>query len=530
MIVVTAAEMRALDRWTIEHGTAGPILMERAGAGATRVLRARLGRARRPVVIVCGRGNNGGDGFVLARHLRRARIPVEVWLAAKPEEVRGDAAGMLAAWRRARGKIEDVSTTERVPALAARLAGASAVVDAIFGTGLNAPVTGVAAAIIDAINASGRLVLAVDIASGLSADTGVPLGNAVRADVTATFAFAKVGQVLYPGADHTGELALVDIGIPDAAVEAIRPRVMLLEKAHVGRLVKRRPRDAHKGTFGHVLVIAGSRGKTGAALLATGAAGRAGAGLVTLAAAGGLQPVLEGHVREAMTAALPDAGDGVAALDDGRAVDALLDGRAAVVCGPGLGLADETRTLVAHVVRRCRVPLVLDADGLNAVAGTGLLAERGGPTIVTPHPGEMARLMESDTRTVQGDRLGAARTLAERAQVVVVLKGARTIIAAPDGTAAISPTGNPGMASGGTGDVLAGLLGGLLAQGLAPFDAAVLGVLAHGAAGDAVAARRGEMGLLAGDLIDELPPTFAYLYAAAHEREEQPRRRTRARP
>jgi ADP-dependent NAD(P)H-hydrate dehydratase / NAD(P)H-hydrate epimerase len=529
LIVVTAAEMRALDRWTIEHGTPGAVLMERAGVGATRLLRARLGRSRRPVVIVCGRGNNGGDGFVIARHLRRARIPVEVWLAAKPEEVRGDAAGMLEAWRRLRGAVEDLSAPDRVPVFVARLAGAGAVVDAIFGTGLNAPVTGVAATVIEAINASGRLVLAVDIASGLSADTGMPHGTAVCADVTASFAFAKVGQTLYPGVDHTGDLHVVDIGVPGEAVAAVGPRVTLLEEAQVGQLVKRRPRDGHKGTFGHVLVIAGSRGKTGAALLATGAAGRAGAGLVTLAVAAGLQPTLEAYVRESMTAALPDAGHGVAALDDGRAVDALLDGRDAVVCGPGLGLADPTRTLVAHIVRRCRVPLVLDADGLNAVAGTDLLAERGGQTIVTPHPGEMARLIESDTRAVQADRPGVARTFAARAQVVVVLKGARTIVAAPDGTVAICPTGNPGMATGGTGDVLAGLLGGLLAQGLAPFEAAVLGVFAHGAAGDAVAARRGEMGLLAGDLIDELPPTFARLYEAAHAPETPPRRRSRAR-
>jgi NAD(P)H-hydrate epimerase len=529
LIVVTAAEMRALDRWTIEHGTPGPVLMERAGAGATRVLRARLGRSRRPVVVVCGRGNNGGDGFVIARHLRRARIPVELWLMARPEEVRGDAAGMLEAWRRARGAVEDASAPERVAVLAARLANAGAVVDAIFGTGLNAPVTGVAALVIDAINASGRFVFAVDIASGLSADTGMPLGSAVRADVTATFAFAKVGHQLYPGIEHSGELHVVDIGIPEAAVAAIHPQTTLLEPSRVGRLVKRRPRDAHKGTFGHVLLVAGSRGKTGAALLATGAAGRAGAGLVTLAVAAGLQPGLEGHVRESMTAALSDAGNGVAALGDGRDVDRLLDGRAAVVCGPGLGLAEETRALVAHIVERCRAPLVLDADALNAVAGTELLAERGGPTIVTPHPGEMARLMETDTRAVQSDRLGTARTLSKRERIVVVLKGARTIVVDPDGRAGICPTGNPGMASGGTGDVLAGVIGGLLAQGLAPFEAAVLGVFAHGAAGDAVAARRGEMGLLAGDLIEELPPTFARLAASASAPEPRPRRRSRAR-
>src|SRR5437870_4547644 len=398
--------MRALAGWTIEHGTPGHVLMERAGAGAARVLRERLRRPRGPVVVVCGRGNNGGDGFVVARHLRRARVPVEVWLAARPEEVRGDAARMLAAWRRARGTVRALGTPADVEALAHRLARAAAVVDALFGTGLNAPVAGVPAAAIAAMNACGAPVLAVDIASGLSADTGAPLG----------------------------------------------------------------------------------------------AAGRA-----------------------AMTAALADTGDGAAALADGAAVNALVADRGAVVCGPGLGQAPATRELVRHVVRQCRAPLVLDADGLNAVAGTAVLRERPGPTVITPHPGEMARLSGGDTARVQADRLGAARAFARAERVVVVLKGARTVIASPVGATAICPTGNPGMASGGTGDVLAGVIGALLAQGLAAYDAAALGVLAHGAAGDAVAARQGEVGLLASDLLTELPVTLERLQAAA--RPEAPRRR-----
>jgi len=508
VIAVTAEEMRALDRWTIEHGTPGHVLMERAGAGAARVLGERLRRPRGPVVVVCGRGNNGGDGFVLARHLRRRHIPVEVWLAARPEEVRGDATRMLAGWRRARGRIHPLATAADVDALARRLAAAAAVVDALFGTGLNAPVAGVAGAAIEAINACGAPVLAVDIASGLSADTGRPLGAAVRATVTATFGHPKVGQLLYPGVEHTGLLAVVDIGIPAEALAAVAPRVTLLENHEVGALLPPRRRDAHKGDFGHVLVVAGSRGKTGAALLAAGGAARAGAGLTTLAVPATLQPVLEAQVREAMTAALPDT-------SDGAALDALLAGRAAVVCGPGLGQAAETRALVAHVIRRSAAPLVLDADGLNAVAGTGLLRARAGPTVVTPHPGEMARLLGADTARVQADRLGAARAFACAERVVVVLKGARTIVAAPDGAGAICPAGNPGMASGGTGDVLAGVIGGLMAQGLAPYAAASLGVFAHGASGDAVAARQGEVGLLAGDLLAELPATLARLQTAA---------------
>ncbi len=526
MIAVTAAEMRALDRWTIDHGTPGHVLMERAGAGAALVLRRRL-RPRGRVVIVCGRGNNGGDGFVVARHLRRAGLPVEVWLVARPEAVEGDAGRMLAAWQKGRGQVHPLTTATDVAALARRLEGAAAVVDALFGTGLNAPVTGLAAEVIATVNAAGVPVLAIDIASGLSADTGVALGAAVKASVTATFGQAKIGQLLHPGVELSGTLEVLDIGIPADALAAVAPRTTLLEEMEVGRLLPPRSREAHKGTFGHVLLVAGSRGKLGAALLAAEGALRSGAGLTTLAVPATLQPLCEGRVREVMSAALADTGDGSAALADGAALVELLRGRAAVVCGPGLGLHAETRTLVAEVVRRCSVPLVLDADGLNAVAATDVLRARPGPTVLTPHPGEMARLLGSSTTDVQRDRPGAAHALAGGQGVIVVLKGARTIVAAPDGRAAISPTGNPGMASGGTGDVLAGVLGGLLAQGLEPFAAATLAVFAHGAAGDAVASRRGETGLVAGDLLGELPPTLARLQAARPTPAAGRRRRAR---
>ncbi len=511
MLVCTAAQIRALDQWTIAHGTPGHVLMERAGKGAAAVVRRRWKRCR--TVVVCGRGNNGGDGFVIARHLRRAGFSVELYLAGTASAVRGDAARMLAAWRRAGGRVHECDAPATFEPLRASLVRAALVVDALLGTGLNAPVEGLHAAIIDAVNASAAPILSVDIASGLSADSGRPLGAAVRATVTATFGHPKVGQVLYPGIEHTGELEIVDIGLRPEAVDTVGPATHVLEARTVGALLPRRPRNAHKGTFGHVLVVAGSRGKTGAALLATEGAGRAGAGLVTTASAALLQPTLEGHVREAMTAALPDGRDGTVALGDGIALLRLLEGRDAVVCGPGLGVNPDTRTLVGTIVRTARSPLVLDADGLNCVAGTGILRERLGPTVLTPHPGEMGRLLEVTTAEVQADRLRVARQLATRDQVVVVLKGARTVVVAPDGRAAIVPTGNPGMASGGTGDVLAGVVGGLLAQGLDAFDAACLGAFAHGLAGDRVAVRQGEVGLLARDLLDELPAALATLQA-----------------
>jgi ADP-dependent NAD(P)H-hydrate dehydratase / NAD(P)H-hydrate epimerase len=510
MIVVSAAEMRALDRWTIEHGTPGPVLMERAGEGAARVLRARWPRPGGPAVICCGKGNNGGDGFVVARHLRRARLGAEVWLVGRGDDIRGDAAEMLRQWK---GHVTAVETAGQLDALRPRLARAGLVVDALLGTGLNAPVEGVLAAVIETINQAARPVLAIDIPSGLSSDTGRPMGSAVRATVTATFAFPKLGQVVYPGAELCGQLEVVDIGIPADAIASVAPRMRLLEAAEVGRMLPRRARDAHKGTFGHVLVVAGSRGKTGAALLASTAVARVGAGLTTLAAAGSLLPVLEGRAREIMSEPLPDGPDGTAALGDGGVLERLLADRAAVVCGPGLGQAEGTRALVAHVVRHARAPLVLDADGLNLVAGTTILRERPAPTVVTPHPGEMARLVGSSTGAVQADRVATARRFAAEHGVVTVLKGARTVIATPEGDVAISPTGNPGMASGGMGDVLSGIIGGLLAQGLDAASAAALGVFAHGAAADAVAARRGEVGLLAGDLLDELQPTIARLQA-----------------
>jgi NAD(P)H-hydrate epimerase len=512
MLVCTAGQMRALDQWTIAHGTPGHVLMERAGKGAAEVIRRRFGRGR--TVVVCGRGNNGGDGFVVARHLRRARWPLEVWLVGEPSAVQGDAARMLAAWRRAGGRVHVCRDGGDLERLRKHLLAAALVVDALLGTGLNAPVEGSHAVVIDAMNTAAAPILAIDIASGLSADTGRPLATAVRATVTATFGHAKIGQVVYPGIEHTGELEVVDIGLRPEGLETIGPTTHVLEERTVGCLLPRRPRNAHKGTFGHVLVVAGSRGKTGAALLATEGAARAGAGLVTLAAAALLQPVLEGHVREAMTAALPDGRDGTAALGDGIALMRLLEARDAVVCGPGLGLNPDTRTLVATIARTARVPLVLDADALNAVAGTGVLGERLGPTVLTPHPGEMARLLAITTAEVQADRVRVARQLASRDRVVVVLKGARTVVAAPDGRAGIVPTGNPAMASGGTGDVLAGIVGGLLAQGLDPFDAACLGTFAHGLAGDRVAVRQGEVGLLARDLLDELPATLATLQTA----------------
>jgi hydroxyethylthiazole kinase-like uncharacterized protein yjeF len=506
MELVTAAEMRALDAATIAAGTPGHVLMERAGQGAVRVLLQcfpHLRRKGRRVLVVAGKGNNGGDGFVIARVLKAKGLSVEVALLAKPDEVGGDAARNLRAWRRGRGRILDVRDADGLAALAERVARAELIVDALFGTGLNSAVRGLAAEAIELLNASGVPLFAVDVPSGLDADTGQALGACIQAEATATFGFAKLGQTIYPGARLCGRLAVVDIGLDPAAIAAAPPRAALLEAADVAPLVPRRERDAHKGDTGHVLIIAGSFGKTGAAHLATRAAARTGAGLVTVVAPLSLYPIYAGGVLEAMTEALPDDGGQIRFTPDRLAT--LVEGKRAVVIGPGLGTHEGAARTLAWMLAETRVPLVIDADGLT-LAATQLDAVRvrQAPAVLTPHPGEMARLLGSDTAAVQRDRAGSARGFATAHGCTLVLKGAHSLIASAAGALWVNPTGNPGMASGGMGDVLAGIIGALLAQGLEASEAARLGVYLHGLVADRAAAT-GEIGLLASDLIAGLP-------------------------
>ncbi|MFN8625337.1 MAG: NAD(P)H-hydrate dehydratase [Candidatus Binatia bacterium] len=506
MIVVTAAESRRLDELTIRrYGTPGHVLMERAGAGATTALLEQFPHVRRKRVLVCaGKGNNGGDGFVIARLLRRTGVRVEVALLGNPEDVKGDAARALAAWRRARGAITTVTSAADMAALPAKMANAAVLVDAVFGTGLNAPVEGRYADLLHMINASGVPVFAVDIPSGLNADSGAPLGVAVQAEATATFAFAKVGQLVYPGIDYVGALAIVDIGIAPEAVAEVRPRRRLLEPRDVAALVPVRASEAHKGSCGHALVLAGSRGHSGAALMTAHAVARAGAGLTTLAGPASLNTVFSLGRPEVMTAPLPDV-DGFVQFDE-AGIRALLDGKDAVVVGPGIGTHEDAQKLVRFLLREIALPVVVDADALTCLArDLGALSRARAGALLTPHPGEMARLTASETAAVQRDRIGVAEAFARTHGCTLVLKGARSVIAAADGRLWINPTGNPGMASGGMGDALSGILGGLLAQGLPPPEAACLGVYLHGEVADHVAARHGQIGLLASDVIDGVP-------------------------
>ncbi len=528
----TAVEMRALDRRAIaELGIPGAVLMENAGRAAAEVLQELLADAQEPwagaarttraattgaglrsrgrrgasVAVVCGKGGNGGDGFVLARWIARRGHRPTVLLLARPDDVQGDAAVKLRDLRRA--GIRPRVVTE-VRELAEALANADVVVDALLGTGSRgAPAAPIAAAI-EQINASGRPVLALDIPSGLPADGGAPAGPVVGATVTVTFAGLKQGLVVPPGTRYAGRVRVVPIGIP--AAEVTRDvATFVIERADVAAEFPRRPLDAHKGTYGHLLVVAGSRGKTGAAALSARAALRSGAGLVTVATPDSQQPVVAGLLLEAMTEPLPETAAHTPALAALAVITALAQSRDAMALGPGLGLDTETQELARTLARRLDRPLVIDADALSALAGhLEVLKEAPAIRCLTPHPGEMARMLGLSVADVQRDRVATARAFARDHGVHLLLKGAATVIAAPDGRVWLNPTGNPGMASGGTGDVLTGMVGAFLARGMAGDAALRAAAWLHGRAGDLAVARVGEESLVASDVIETLPEAF----------------------
>ena len=516
--VLTAAEMGQADRRTIEEiGIPGAVLMENAGSAVAAAIRRRYPVSRHPVVL-CGRGNNGGDGFVVGHRLLDLRPAV--FVAGRKADVKGDARLQLEAYERSGGKVAELADLAAWEAARDVLRRADLVVDALLGTGLRDAPSGLVAGIIeDLAKTAGVPIVAVDIPSGLSSDTGDVTWETVRADLTVTFAAPKRGHVLPPACDRVGDLIVADIGIPAAVLAETGTRLWLLEAKDAARAYGPRKPDAHKGTFGHVLVVAGSVGKTGAAILSAGGSLRAGAGLVTVATPAPALPMVAAGRPELMTEPLPVGGHG--GLDGealGRAL-AVAKGKDAVVLGPGLGQDPATRDFIRGFIAECAAPLVIDADGLNALAappgsrspGAPALETRSAATVVTPHPGEMARLVGSEAGEVQRRRLEVAREFAAQSGAVVVLKGHRTVVADPDGRAAVNPTGNPGMATGGTGDVLSGILGALLARGLEPWVAATAAVYVHGLAGDVAARRLGQESLLAGDVIEALPEAIRSL-------------------
>jgi hydroxyethylthiazole kinase-like uncharacterized protein yjeF len=508
MILVTASEMKEMDRRTIEsYGIPGQVLMENAGRGATRFLLETFGDTfPNGVAVVAGRGNNGGDGYVIARCLAQKGIAVTVYLLAERTAVTGDAAANLRLLDPIGVPVVELPDSKAFSQCHPQMHRWDLWVDAILGTGLTSDVKEYFHEVIDFINGLNKPVMAVDISSGLNSDTGQPCGICIRASATATFAFAKLGHVVYPGAAFTGALQVVDIGIPEFIVRQVGPRHHLLSADLIRANVHPRAPETHKGRTGHLLVVAGSPGKTGAAAMTAISALRAGAGLVTLAVPQSLNPILETLVLEAMTAPLPDEPPGILGEASAEAILAMASDKKCMALGPGIGRAAQTRALVERLLHESPVPLVIDADGLNHLAGqTRLLKNLKVPVVITPHPGEMSRLLEIPVAAIQQDRIRCARDFATAFRTHVVLKGARTVIAHPDGSVYINPTGNPGMASGGMGDVLTGLIAGLITQGFSPDCAAHTGVYLHGAAADRLARTRAPFGFLAGDVINIIP-------------------------
>ncbi len=505
MKVVTAEEMREIDRKTIEEvGIPAGVLMERAGSAVAARIREFF--TRRKVIVLAGSGNNGGDGVVAARELFNSGWNVKVLLIGKKEKLSPDCRNQLNIAR----KI-GLPMQFRTKITSADLHSAL-VVDALLGTGLNKDVKGAAAEAIAFLTDSESPVVSVDIPSGISSDTGQVMGSAVKADYTVTFGLPKRGHLLYPGAECAGKLFVDDIGFPEGLLTSDEVKVEIVEKRIISLLVPERPRYSHKGDYGHVLIVAGSRGKTGAALMAARACLRAGSGLVTIGVPESLLDLFQSRVTEEMTLPLPDNGDGSLSSKAADLILNFLSGKADVLAiGPGIGVTRETQKIMKEIIQSSRSPLVIDADGINSIADISVFEKAQAPAVITPHPGEMARLIRSRRSDIERDRISTALSVSRETGADLILKGVPTVVAEPGGRAFVNSTGNPGMATAGTGDVLTGIVASFIGQGLNPVDASVAGVYMHGLAGDVAASEKGEHSLIASDIIEALPEAFKWL-------------------
>ncbi len=511
MKIVSCEQMRDMDKRAIFGGTPGVELMERAGTGLVSVLNEEIPEVvKKKFIIFVGSGNNGGDGLVVARKLKELGAQVRVALLAEEEEMKEDTKANLTRARAA--EIDTILVKEISPErIREEISRSDIIVDAIFGTGFSGTIEGIAKDTIEAINGSKKYVVACDIPSGVNGDTGEVGGICVASDLTVTFAYPKRGLFLYPGYRFTGGIRVVNIGV---AGEGLLSRWNMITSSEIRDILPKRRKDAHKKDFGHVLVLAGSCGMTGAATLACQGALRVGAGLVTLGIPESLNAIMEVKVTEVMTLPLPETAEkslsekGVGEILDfieRRKVDI-------IVLGPGLSTNRNTGKLVKNLLNKVDLPCVLDADGINLLVGEASLAEAKAKIIITPHPGELARLLGRKTEEIQRNRIRYASQFSRENNLICVLKGYQTVVAKGDDIY-INPLGNPGMASGGTGDVLSGMIGGLAGQLRLSetekkdslLSAAVCGVYLHSLAGDLAKGVKGEMSLIASDIVDNIP-------------------------
>jgi NAD(P)H-hydrate epimerase len=503
MRILNAAQMREADRFTIEDiGIPSLVLMENAGRQVVAALEAAYeARLEGRVAVLCGRGNNGGDGFVVARTLMQRGVDVAVFLIGSVADVRGDARSNLDILGRLGATVVEIGDEQTWELHFSEISQCMLIIDAIFGTGLKSALGGMMETVVADVNASGIPLVSIDLPSGLSADTPHLIGDCIDASMTVTLATPKLPLVLPPGEMHAGDVVIADIGIPPEVVEGLEgPYIELLTPEQLRPLVEPRAADSHKGDFGRVTIVAGSRGKTGAAYLAAIGALRSGTGLVSVATPASCLPIIASMGPEFMTEPLGDSKSGCV---NASSVEAIFEMRHDVIaCGPGLGREPSVGEFVRTLVERSTVPLVLDADALTVLADdpSCLVGREERDVIITPHPGEMARLTGSSVDEVQANRIEVASNFAATRHVYVVLKGHRTIIATPEGRVFINPTGNAGMATGGTGDLLTGMIAAWVAQLLDAEAACRIAVFLHGAAGDLAEASEGEVSMTATDV------------------------------
>ncbi len=515
MKVVTAAEMQEIDRRTIyEIGIPSLVLMERAGLACVSKIKEIFGR--RKIVVISGSGNNGGDGLVVARNLHNEGWDVRVFLTTKPENLKGDALSqykLAARFGVSISPIEELLTNH-----SSILSVDSLIVDAILGTGLKNEVTGLLSDLFRLINSSKIPVISVDIPSGISSDNGQIMGEAIRANYTITFGLPKRGHVLFPGNEYAGKVFVEDIGFPKELLRSDKLKVNLLEQDHISNIMPERRKYSHKGTYGHTLIIAGSRGKTGAAFMTAKACLRVGAGLVTMGVPQSLLDVFQSRVTEEMTLGLPDKGNGTLSSESLDTILSFLDEKAdLLVIGPGIGVNHHTERIIKGLIQDSKKPIIIDADGINSIQGKiEIFTKAKAPIILTPHLGEMSRLLSQrlkrkEIKEIEKDRINISISFSNETGTYLVFKGVPTIIASPEGDAFINATGNPGMATAGSGDVLTGMIAGFLSQNKEPLKACILGVYSHGLAGDIAASEKGQHSLIASDIIEKIPEALSSL-------------------
>lgn len=514
MKLLNAEEMKNIDNRAMqEHMIPGIILMENAGIRTVELIEDMLENlSNSKVIILVGKGNNGGDGLVIARHLINAGANVDTFLFCSPTKLNNDPlinynilAGMT-------DSIYQLYSDEDLDRLMLSFISADLIVDAIYGIGFKGSLGEFEAQVVKMANWSKAPIVSVDIPSGVEADTGRVHGEAIKASHTVTFALPKIGLIMEPGKNYTGNLTVADISIPLSLLNEEALQTNLITQEMVNRFIKPRLAESHKGTYGHALLIGGSRGMTGAIVMSSCAALRSGAGLVTTALPDSLVAIIQSSVMEVMAAPLAETKEGAISIEALPAIENLLGAASVCAIGPGLSRYQEAHVLLRFVLERAGIPIIIDADGLNALEGDiSILKDRQIPIIITPHPGEMARLTGKTIEEIQSNRINIARYYASEWGITVVLKGNRTIVASPSGEIYVNITGNPGMATAGSGDVLTGIISGLMAQGLKAIDAAISGVFIHGKAGDKAVETMGENALVAGDIINFLPDIFSEL-------------------